>query len=176
MKIFLLILMLHVALFAENLELESGYIKAHTEMVFDNTIDPINKSLMSEMSIQSSNIESMRGSFWVNMNMFISDMLDRDTHMYDAIESKKFILAKFTIDSVTKIEETDMYEVSGELDFHGIKKELHSIAKIIIKNHKLEFNATTTFNMDDFGIEMPCMMFMCVREQVDLIIEAKFSR
>ena len=176
MKNLLLIFIIQLSLFAGSLELERGHIKAHTEMLLDTTIDPINKSLMADLTMAGSDIESLRGRIWVDLNMFMSDMSERDAHMYDALESKKFILATFIIDSVRKTEGADRYEIKGKLDFHGVQKELKSIATISLLNKQLSFNATATLNMSDYGIEMPCMMFMCVEEEVNLLVDAIFSK
>lgn len=174
MKNILLVLLLSFPLFATDLVLRDGYIAAHTEMMMDSTIDPINNSLQADITIEGSDVTTITGKFWVEMNLFTSDKADRDDSMYKDVEAKKFKLATYTISKITKTDEEDGYTIDGKLDFHGEEKPLSADAKITIVNGSLEINATSMLLMSDFGIEMPCMVFMCVRDQVDLIIKASF--
>lgn len=176
MKKLLLAFLFSLPLLAGSLQLQSGSIEAHTEMAMDSTIDPLNKSLFAEITMDGSNIETMAGKFWIDLNLFISDNKDRDTNMHESLESKKFILTTYTITSVKKTAEADMYDIHGKLDFHGVQKDLSAKAKITLEKDLVSFDATSVINMPDFGVEMPCMVFMCVRDQVDLVVQAKFTK
>ena len=87
MKNILLILLLSFPLFATDLVLRDGYVAAHTEMMMDSTIDPINNSLQSNITIEGSDVTTITGKFWVVMNLFTSDKADRDESMYKDIEA-----------------------------------------------------------------------------------------
>jgi polyisoprenoid-binding protein YceI len=108
------------------------------------------------------------------MTLFTSDKSDRDKSMYEEIEAEKFAFATYTITSIVKSEKEDAYVINGTLDFHGEKRELSADAKITTVNGSLVIDATSMILMSDYGIEMPCLMFMCVRDQVDLLIKATF--
>jgi polyisoprenoid-binding protein YceI len=174
MKNILLVLLLSFPLFAVDLQLKHGYVAAHTEMMMDSTIDPINNFLQAEISMRNSDITTIRGKFWVEMRLFTSDEAERDKNMHKEVETGKFKLATFTVSSVTKTEVEDSYTISGTLSFHGHEKPLSAIAEITIKDGELLINATSKILVSDFGIKMPCMVFMCVRDQVDLLIKASF--
>lgn len=174
MKNILLVLLLSFPLLAVDLQLKEGYVAAHTEMMMDSTIDPINNFLQAKISMQNSDITTIRGKFWVEMGLFTSDKADRDKSMYKEVETDKFKLASFTITSVTKTEVKDSYTINGTLSFHGQEKPLSAAAEITTKDGELLINATSKILVSDFGIEMPCMVFMCVRDQVDLLIKASF--
>lgn len=176
MKKLLLILLVSLPLLAGSLQLQKGSIEAHTEMMMDTTIDPLNESLFAEITMDGSNIETMAGKFWIDLNLFLSDNKDRDEHMHDALSSKKFILTTFVISSVQKTGEADMYDIHGKLDFHGVQKDLSAKAKITLEKDLVSFDATSVINMPDFGVEMPCMVFMCVHDSVDLKVKATFSK
>jgi len=174
MKKILMILLLAFPLLALDLELKSGYVAAHTEMLMDNNIDPINNHLNASIAIENNDITTIRGKFWVEMTLFTSDKSDRDKSMYEELQTDKFEIATYTITDVVKIDEEDSYTINGILDFHGEKKELSANAKITTLEGSLVIDASSMILMSDYGIEMPCMVFMCVRDQVDLLIKATF--
>ncbi len=174
MKKILLALFLTIPLLAANLQLKSGSVAAHTEMLMDSTIDPINNSLNADITMDGSDVTTLRGKFWVDMNLFKSDKSDRDKNMYKEVESDIFKLATYTISSVTKTESENSYTINGVLDFHGKKKPLSAKAKIVMSSDALAIEANSMILMSDFNIKMPCMVFMCVRDRVDLLIKATF--
>lgn len=174
MKNILLVLLLSLPLFATELILKDGYVAAHTEMMMESNINPINNYLQADINIQGNDITTIQGKFWVEMNMFTSDKADRDKSMYKDIEADKFKLANFSISKVIKTEEKDAYIIEGTLNFHGVDKPLSAKAEIVSKDGNLVINANTMIMMSDFGIKPPCLMFMCVRDQVDLLIKASF--
>lgn len=169
-----LLMLLAIPMLAMNLELKNGTVSAHTEMLLDKAIDPINNALHADITIENNDIASIRGKFWVEMELFTSDKKDRDDHMYKEVETDKFKLATYTIKSVAKTDQEGVFKMDGELDFHGVKKELGANAKISTTNGSLVIEADSMILVSDYGIEMPCMMFMCVRDQVDLLVKAEF--
>jgi polyisoprenoid-binding protein YceI len=176
MKKLFLGLLLSLPLLAGSLQLQDGSIEAHTEMMMDSEINPLNKSLQADVSIEGVNINTLAGKFWVDLNLFASDKKDRDEHMYKSLESTKFTSATFSILNVQATAEKDIYSINGKLNFHGVEKALEAKAKIYFENNTLHFEATSMINMPDYGIEMPCMVFMCVRDQVDLVVKATFTK
>ena len=175
MKRLLLTLLLSLPLFAGTLQLSNGSVLAHTEMMMDSEINPKNNNLKAKINIEGEDITTLSGQLWVEMEGFISDKKDRDEHMYESLETKKFNIAKYTIKSVTPTNEKDIYTIDGTLNLHSTDKQISAKAKISFVNNKLTIDAKTMIVMPDFGIEMPCMVFMCVRDQVDLVIMASFN-
>lgn len=167
-------LLFSLELFAGALVLQSGSVQAHTEMMLDSEINPLNSQLSADVSMEGSNIATMSGKFWVDMNLFKSDKEDRDEHMHESLDSMNFKLATFSILSVSKRPEANMYDIAGKLSFHGVERDLKAKAKITIDGTKISFHATSMINMPDYAIEMPCMVFMCVRNQVDFVVDATF--
>jgi len=174
MKNIFLILLLNFSLFATDLVLKDGYIIAHTEMMMDSEINPRNNNLKADISLEGNDFTTISGKFWVEMGLFTSDKSDRDENMYEEIEATKFKLATYTISGVTKTQIKDGYIINGKLNFHGQEKPLVAKAEITVVDGSLVINATSMILFSDFGIEMPCMVFMCVRDQVDLTIKASF--
>jgi polyisoprenoid-binding protein YceI len=117
----------------------------------------------------------MQGKFWVDMNLFASDEKDRDKNMYKEVEADKFKRATYTISNVKKAETDGSYTIEGTLNFHGKEKPLKAKAKIVQKDEAISLEATSMILVSDFGIKMPCMVFMCVRDQVDLVVKAELK-
>lgn len=174
MKNLLLVLLISFPLLATDLVIKDGYVAAHTEMMMDSTIDPINNSLQADIRIQGNDITSIEGKFWVEMKLFTSDKADRDENMYESFEAATYKLATYNISSVTKTDEKDKYVIDGVLSFRGVDKPLSAKAEITSVNGSLTINANSMIMMSDFGIKPPCLIFMCVRDQVDLLIKASF--
>jgi len=176
MKKLFYILLLALPLLAGNLQLKEGFVSAHTEMLMDSTIDPLNNSLAADLSIQGDDISTLKGTVSVEVGLFISDKSDRDEHMDEATEALKFPLANYAITKVTKVDGANAYTLTGTLDFHGQKRELIFNAEVLQTDDSLTINATSGFLMSEYGIEPPCLMFLCVRNPVDLFAKAVLSK
>ena len=172
-KVLFLALLSSAWLAAGNLVVTEGYVKAHTEVLGDSTIDPSTTGLNSHLTIQNT-IESIRGTIDISMNILKSDNQDRDEHMLKAIEEVKYPLATYTFNDVKKTDKG--YRVSGILDFHGVKKPLDIQAKVITENGKVNFKGTSSFLMSSYNVKPPKMLFLTVRDQVDLDIDVKFEK
>lgn len=175
MKRLLFLLLLILPLFAGNLQLKEGFVAAHTEMLMDKTIDPLNSNLQADMSMKGDDLSSLRGKLWIEMKLFSSDNDDRDENMHESNEVGKFPFATYTISDVTKNDDA-AYTINGELDFHGQKRAFILKSEITLIENEVTINATSKFLVSDYGMEMPCMMFMCVRDQVDIFAKAVLTK
>ncbi|MEM7602083.1 MAG: YceI family protein [Verrucomicrobiota bacterium] len=70
----------------------------------------------------------------------------------DFFDVEKFPTSKFTLDSVESAEGDDMYQLSGELDLHGVKKTIAFPAKITKGDGKVHLDAEFSINRRDFDI------------------------
>ncbi len=174
MKKITLLTLLAATLMASPLQLKSGSVTAHTEMVMDKTIDPKSSSLKGDLTIDGSDITTMRGKFYIEASLFKSDNAKRDDHMHQEMEVGKFKLATYTISSVVKNGQD--YTINGKLNFHGTEKELSAKAKFKDSGTTISLDASSSFLMSDFGIKPPCMVFMCVRDKLDLTVNATMTK
>jgi len=174
MKTLLLSLLLSVCIFAQSLTLKEGFVAAHTEMLI-TSIDPLNTFLKADVSIDQNDILSLRGKFWIQMDKFSSDNKERDEDMHKANRITAFPLATFTLIKLSK--NTDgTYTIEGNLEFLGLIKPLQAKAEIHDKDGLVSIKATTKIFADDFGLEMPCILFVCVDEEIDLYVKAVFLK
>ena len=164
---FRLLLILGLAIFANanNLTLQNGEIKAHTEVFGDSEINPTTKDVKADLTMENS-IESIKGKIYFETLTLISDKKSRDEHMYELLQIEKFKTISFDIKNITK-NETD-YEIKGALTLNGVTKNIK--AKIIInqQNNQISLNGGFSFNLTDFNLEPPKMVFLTVRNQIDI--------
>lgn len=167
-------LLLGVSAFAGNLSYESGMIRAHTEVFGDSTIDPVFKKATSHLSIEDSPL-SLRGSVEASLSDFISDNAKRDEHMQETLESSTYPKAVFAIEEVVAKGE-HAYVLKGTMSLHGQKKPMAFDATIVPEGNKVRLHATGGMKMSDFGVKPPKMVFVTVRDQVDLSIDLVLKR
>ena len=150
---------------ATSINVQSGEIKAHTEVFGDSEINPTTKNVKSDLTIENG-IESIKGKIYFDTLTLISEKKDRDTNMYKLLNVEKFKTISFDIKSITK-NETD-YEIKGALTLNGVTKNIK--AKIIInqQNNEILLNGGFSFNLTDFNLEPPKMLFLTVRNQIDI--------
>jgi len=160
-------------LMAAELVITQGSIKAHTEVFGDSTIDPMTTALSSHLKM-SDGVESISGSINASMRALQSDNDDRDEHMAEAIASEKFPLATYTFTDVVKTEEG--YTINGNLNFHGVTKPLSVAAQFLERDNMLKLTGTAYFAMSEYDVEPPTMLFLTVRDQIDLKIDITFEK
>lgn len=172
-KLLIIITLFASSVFASPLVFTQGVVKAHTEVFGDSTIDPQTSNITSHLSI-GEDISSLRGSIDVSLVALKSDNIDRDKHMRKAIEAMKYLKTTYRISNVKKVD--DHYEIEGTLDLHGVKKPVKLKGDISLNDGKLKMNLKTSFNMSSFGIEPPKLLFLTVRDKIDMTIDTTFTK
>lgn len=173
-KLSIVALLLAASAYAGNLSFESGSIKAHTEVFGDSTIDPVFKKATSHLSMGDS-ASSLRGTIEVSIADFISDNAKRDEHMAEAMESDKFPKAIFDIKEVVS-KGGESVTLKGTLNLHGVSKPMSFDGSVSEEGNKVRIKAKSTMKMSDFGINPPKMVFLTVRDQVDLNVDMTLKR
>ncbi len=178
MKFLVLSLILGMSLIAGELSLQSGSVMGTTGVVGDSNIDPKNNNISTKLLMDGSDITSLHGSVSVEMAMFKSENADRDEHMQETLESEKFALSAYTITAVEALETPNNYILKGELELHGVKNALDFNAKITLAGDTLTIDATSKINVEDYDIEMPCLLgfTMCVDENVAISAAAVLTK
>ncbi len=170
-KIVLLVLLAIVAN-AGGLTLKQGQINAHTEVFGDNTINPSSSKITSFLDMKNG-VESIRGQISFLALSLVSDNLDRDEHMYEAIRAKteKFI----TVEIKDVVKEGKNYDVMATLTLNGVSKDIKAASLITQENGTLNISGGFKINMSDYGIEPPSMFFLTVRDQVDVTYDLNYE-
>lgn len=172
-KIVLAALAASAWLYAGPLGFESGVIKAHTEVFGDSTIDPMFTKATSHLSIENTP-STLKGTMEVSVADFVSDNAKRDEHMHEAMESSAFPKASFEIKEV--VPKNDAYLLKGTMSLHGVSKPFAFEGTIREESNKVRIKANGTMKMSDYGIKPPKMMFLTVRDQVDLSVDVVLKR
>jgi len=174
MKKITILLLLSLSLFAGNLQLKEGFVAAHTEVLGDSTIDPLNNNLHADLSITDDDITSIKGKLSVDMKLFVSDNSDRDEHMNKTTEADKFPLASYTITQISKAKDTNAYTITGTLDFHGVQKELSFSAEVMTDAETITISAISKILLSEYDIDAPCLLgfALCVEDKVDIFAKA----
>lgn len=167
-------MVLAASVYAGNLSYESGVIKAHTEVFGDATIDPMSKKATSHLSMEGSP-STLKGSIEVTMSDLFSDNKKRDEHMQEALESKLFPKAVFDVKEVIS-KGGDAYILKGVMSLHGVTKPMSFEGTIIEESNKVRIKAASDLKMTDYGIKPIKMMFLTVRDQVDLSVDVTLKR
>ncbi len=174
MRYLFLILVTTVTIFASNLVFQKGYVLAHTTVFGDSTIDPSSSNITSHLSINRGDISSLKGFVRVSLVDLKSDNKKRDEHMYEAINTKKYKNTTYKIKSVNK-NSSGSYTIKGTLNLHGITKNINMVGDIIQNGDTLVIKAKTSFKMSDFGIEPPKLLFLSVRDLLEMTIDTTYK-
>ena len=164
---FKLLIILSLALFASasSLVVQKGEIKAHTEVFGDSEINPTTKDVKADLTMENS-IESIKGKIYFETLTLISDTKSRDEHMYKLLKVEQYKNISFDIKSITK-NETD-YEIRGALTLNGVTRNIKAKIAINQQNNQVSLTGDFSFNLTDFNLEPPTMMFLTVRNQIDI--------
>jgi polyisoprenoid-binding protein YceI len=173
-KVSLVALALITSLSAGSLSFDSGSIKAHTEVFGDKTIDPFTKKATSHFTMDD-NPSTLKGSMEISVLDLMSDNKKRDEHMQEAIESSTFPKAIFTLEEVV-VKGGDAYTLKGIMSLHGVSKPLSFESTMNDEGGKLHIKATSMIKMTDFGIKPIELMFLTVRDQLDLQVDVMLKQ
>ena len=171
---FKLVLVLLFALIANanELKLLDGQIKAHTEVFGDSTIDPQTKDIITKVQ-KGDSIESISGEFIINSSTLTSDNKDRDKHMYEVLKSSVSPKISFTIIAIEKA--GDKYKITGNLKMNKMTHQITTLANIS-QNDKININGEFSINLTDFGLEPPTILFLTVRNKIDIKYNFDFDK
>lgn len=173
-KLSITAVLLAASVYGGNLSFESGTLKAHTEVFGDSTIDPMAKKATSHLSMDGSP-STLKGSIEVSMSDLFSDNKKRDEHMQEALESASFPKAVFDIKEVIS-KGGDTYILKGMMSLHGVSKPISFEGTISEEGNKVRIKAASGLKMTDYGIKPIKMMFLTVRDYVDLSVDVLLKR
>ncbi len=163
------------SLFSGSLVFTKGDVMAHTSVFGDSTINPHSSTVVSHLTIDNQDITTLKGSVDVSLVNFKSDNSERDEHMGEALDIKKYTQTTYTIQSVTP-STNGQYTIAGTLNLHGTTKPITLKGEVITQNNQVTIKVETSFKMSEFGIQPPKLLFLNVRDQVDMKIDTTYSQ
>ena len=150
---------------ATSINVQSGEIKAHTEVFGDSEINPTTKNVKADLTIEDT-IESIKGKIYFEVLTLVSDKKGRDENMHELLKIEKFKTISFDIKSITK--NGNVHDINGVLTLNGVSKNITAKTTIIKDNNQITLKGGFSFNLTDFSLEPPVMMFLTVRNQIDI--------
>ncbi len=174
MRYFIFKLLFTIIILATPLTFQNGKVIVHTIMSGDNHINPQSSVITSHLTIKDNKIETLKGKVDVSLIDLKSDNIGRDKHMHEVINIEKYNKTTYTIKSVVLNSEGD-YNIYGNLSLHGVTKPLDFSAKITINNNILTLKAKTSFYMSDFNITPPKLVFLTVRDFLEITIDTNYK-
>jgi len=174
MKLFIFVLLFVSMLKADELTLVSGFVAAHTEVYPSESINPLSPIVHANVNYEG-NPESLKGDFFVELDVFVSEHEYRDDSMHKILKVAQFPKASFHILSLTKLKESG-YKLKGLMQLRSVKKEVVFNVFIDETANTLELSGKGMIKMSDFKIEPPSFLFLEIRDQVDLYIQANFLK
>lgn len=121
-------------------------------------------------------IENSKVSVEIDMASVFTDSEKLTAHLRspDFFDVEKYPKAKFVSNRIAK--KGDAYEVTGELDFHGVKKTLTFPARIAVKGDAATADAEFQFNRKDFGVVYPGMPDNLISDMVTMKLAVRVPR
>ncbi len=95
--------------------------------------------------------------------------------MQEAVESSTFPKAIFDVKEVVA-KGGDSYVLKGVMNLHGVNRAMSFEGMITEEGNKVRIKAQSSIKMTDFGIKPIKMMFLTVRDQVDLSVDVVLKR
>ena len=172
-KRLMFLMVLPLVLFGGNLTLQDGTIKAHTEVFGDSEIEPAVTKITASLTMDANNTESISGDISFNIIDFISSSSGRDEHMQEMFEMEKYPAISFSVEKVTK--QNQNYIIDGTMYIHGVSKALQIPATITQSNQTISMHSDFQVKVTDYGMEPPSLLFMDVRNEVDINATLNFN-
>ena len=174
MKFIILVFILISVVQAQKLTLLSGFVAAHTEVYPSEYINPLSPIVHADVHYEG-NPESLKGDFFVELDVFVSEHDYRDDSMHKVLNVTQFPQASFHILSLTKLEE-EGYELKGIMGLRGVKRNVAFDVYLDETATALKISGRGMIMMSDFKIDPPSFLFLEIRDQVDLYIQASFIK
>ena len=104
---------------------------------------------------------------------FDSQNSSRDSHALEVLEGTKYPKVSF-VSKAIKEEAGDLIIV-GELNFHGIKKDITIKAKQIASDKKIILSGSFNVSLDKFNVEKPSMVGVSVDDNLVMDFKTVFD-
>ena len=173
MRKLLLILSLSLFAVANTLSFQKGEVSAHTEIFGDSNINPSTKDISSTLHFDTT-LESIKGKIMIDPLSLKSEKSDRDQHMYELLNTQTHSTIFFEITSIEKTKK--YYKINGTLTLNGVSKNIVSFADIQEYRKDITIKGIFSINLTQFGMEPPTMLFLSVRDQIDINYKLSYKK
>ena len=126
----------------------------------------VSKDIQGTFEINKQDLTQSKVDLFVPVFSFDSKNANRDSNMLDVVEEYYYPFVRFTSSKINKTE--NGFEVTGNLSFHGIIKELTIPVNLEEDNQTVIVTSDFSIMLSDFKIKRPALLTIKIRNQVDL--------
>ena len=126
----------------------------------------VSKETQGTFEINKQDLTQSKVDLYVPVFSFDSKNANRDSNMLDVVEEYYYPFVRFTSSKIIKIE--NGFNVTGNLSFHGITKELTVPVNLDEDNETVIVSSDFSIMLSDFKIKRPALLTVKIRNQVDL--------
>lgn len=141
------------------------------------TRDHTGKFQISEGKVELSGSTPTRLDVTVKLDSVTTDTEKLTGHLKspDFFEVEKYPTSRFVATQFVSRSEGGTHTVTGELDLHGVKKQISFPVTIAIQGNTASGKAEFKINRKDFGIVYPGMPDDLIKDEVLLKLDLKFK-
>tara|TARA_Y100000741_G_scaffold358002_1_gene336565 strand:- start:317 stop:844 length:528 start_codon:yes stop_codon:yes gene_type:complete len=167
MKKLILILFVQI-LFSQSLvefNLDNSYISYDGKHPAHNWTG-VSKEIQGSFDLNMKDLTQSKIDLYVPLFSFDSKNASRDSNMLDVVEEYYYPYVRFLS---TKIEKkNNEFEVTGDIIFHGIKKEFLIPVSFSKKDKKIIVNSEFSIMLTDFKVKRPSLLTIKIRDRIDI--------
>lgn len=97
----------------------------------------------------------------------------RDGHCREMFGATQFPVSRFILTEVKSGDGAGKVILTGQLEMHGIKRDLEIPGTLTLEQNHPVFTGTFTTRLTDWGMKRPSMLGMVVADEVKIHIQSK---
>ena len=126
----------------------------------------VSKDGQGTFEMNKQDLTQSKVDLYVPVFSFDSKNANRDSNMLDVVEEYYYPFVRFTSSKIIKTESG--FDVTGNLSFHGITKELTVPVNLDEDNETVIVSSNFSIMLSDFKIKRPALLTVKIRNQIDL--------
>ena len=126
----------------------------------------VSNDIQGTFEMNKQDLTQSKVDLYVPVFSFDSKNANRDSNMLDVVEEYYYPFVRFTSSKIIKTESG--FDVTGNLSFHGITKELTVPVNLDEDNETVIVSSDFSIMLSDFKIKRPALLTVKIRNQIDL--------
>lgn len=133
----------------------------------------INKIIVCNISIDDETGQINQVGVAANVANFDTENSSRDSHAMEVLEVLKFPRVTFLSTSIKEID--SKLEITGNLTFHGVKKEISFEANRENTKEEIIITGSLPVKLTDYNIERPSLLMVPVEDEMKISFNIVFQ-
>jgi polyisoprenoid-binding protein YceI len=106
-----------------------------------------------------------------NVSSFNSGNSNRDSHALEVLDALRYPNVSFVSDKAVPIENRSRYQVTGQLTFHGITREISFPVIPKRVDHKINVKGGFDINLSDYKVARPSLLGVAVKDKLTITFD-----